>query len=84
MSSKTVSNPFPTDKHVKFPWAQLCHLLITPCILGKPGNYDNQLFKHIHCGVTKCHRVQRVCAHSSGLRIVESVNNYAGFSRGRH
>lgn len=65
------SNPFPTDKRVKFPWAQLCHLLITPIILGKPGSYDNHLLKHAHCGVTKC--------HSSGLRVVESGDNYTGF-----
>lgn len=82
VNSKTVSNPFPTDKRVKFPWAQLCHLLITSSILGKPGNYDNHLFKHAHCGVTKCHKVQSVCVHSSGLRVVESGNNYAGFNRG--
>lgn len=58
---RLLSNPFPTDKRVKFPWSQLCHLLITPIILGKPGNYDNHLFKHAHCGVTKRQGAECVC-----------------------
>ena len=60
----------PQTKCIIFPWAQPCHLKISPRPVGKPGNsFDNHLLKH-----------GAVCPHSFGLRDSKNGERHSSYT----